>query len=997
MKVNDYKFWKGRIETAPDDSTGAFDKFVQGSRNMDQEPRNMYNQGSSVDHAVRTIDPVQDSGNKIEEVLKAYGRYRGSRKGKRPMKFKNFFELYATENFADGGQAGQLVQPNDDGSRPGYAGDKSLEPGGKKTVGIGKEPGIIKVSTRSSDKIKYVINYTDNEGNRKKFMSTESFKNITEAKKERNKKINFFEKQLNIPEGKLLDETYTTRRNNINLLPKNKKNYISLTELRTLLGPMAKDMRAVGGSKDTVVAKASAKLLNQTKITSKNGADYFFYKKPTDKELNLLKTYVDARPIQKDMFERIKNLQKDKYTDKILKDGKLPMNADGVLDNKFLNHVSKNYGTLDKYVHGLVRYTQALDGQTIIGLNDSILSDGKFKTNKKIANKIVNVFLETPYGSSNASQNTIKKAVYKAAMNDITNELGNTETTFENFKNKIRSKINNDFKLKGKGIEIDELIGVSTSFRNKTAPYAVFTQLATKELNQGVLKDYQKVVSNYTAKLKNEINKNSKFVDGKWFHSAEAKNIVNNFNTKILPNLKNIDQLKETSFSLPELTLGSPTDKTLGGTKGRLNTLEKAGLNFKEFYKQEGFGYTMPEGSVTQKEILGDKKVQANLLKKLDKNTSKALFSFMKRNGIKCNLANGINCGQPEAYVKSINELKAKAAAGDKKAAEQLVKVTKGMSKGGTLLRSLIGPGAILFEPVYEGVVAANKVLDGKPLNQAWAESYLSYLDSERVDPKTLERNEMLYRQIEGPERKVKGGQGTVRDTINIDAPGASKLRPLFAAEDTMAAFQKAKADKEKVFQTRGVDRIDIRDKAAADIRDMRKTGSVNFAKQIINDPATQKALSDAQEYIAAKRGAASSVAQSAQADEQRRKKAMKAEGMLTIEDDAKNELQDIGDYYGQGYTPFGLNKLFEEFGVQNPGYGIEKVGPATGKYNEAQGLQDFLNSMRMQQVADAGGVANLAGGGIAGLSGGDKSGRPPESGPASQGLRSLYKNGRKL
>ena len=73
---------------------------------MDQEPRNMYNQGSSVDHAVRTIDPVQDSGNKIEEVLKAYGRYRGSRKGKRPMKFKNFFELYATENFAEGGQAG---------------------------------------------------------------------------------------------------------------------------------------------------------------------------------------------------------------------------------------------------------------------------------------------------------------------------------------------------------------------------------------------------------------------------------------------------------------------------------------------------------------------------------------------------------------------------------------------------------------------------------------------------------------------------------------------------------------------------------------------------------------------------------------------------------------------------------------------------------------------------------------------------------------------------
>jgi len=83
--------------------------------------RNMYNQGSSVDHAVRTVDPVQDSGNKIEEVLKAYGRYRGSRKGKRPMKFKNFFELYSTENFATGGSAGQLVSNTVDGSRPGYS------------------------------------------------------------------------------------------------------------------------------------------------------------------------------------------------------------------------------------------------------------------------------------------------------------------------------------------------------------------------------------------------------------------------------------------------------------------------------------------------------------------------------------------------------------------------------------------------------------------------------------------------------------------------------------------------------------------------------------------------------------------------------------------------------------------------------------------------------------------------------------------------------------
>ena len=71
----------------------------------------------------------------------------------------------------------------------------------------------------------------------------------------------------------------------------------------------------------------------------------------------------------------------------------------------------------------------------------------------------------------------------------------------------------------------------------------------------------------------------------------------------------------------------------------------------------------------------------------------------------------------------------------------------------------------------------------------------------------------------------------------------------------------------------------------------------------------------------------------------------------------------------------------------------------------EAQAISVFFyvgvyggkEGIKMQTIADAGGVANLAGGGIAGLSGGDKSGRPPESGPASQGLRSLIKNGRKL
>ncbi len=55
-----------------------------------------------------------------------------------------------------------------------------------------------------------------------------------------------------------------------------------------------------------------------------------------------------------------------------------------------------------------------------------------------------------------------------------------------------------------------------------------------------------------------------------------------------------------------------------------------------------------------------------------------------------------------------------------------------------------------------------------------------------------------------------------------------------------------------------------------------------------------------------------------------------------------------------------------------------------------------FQEQDALQRIADAGGVANLAGGGIAKLAG-VSSGPPPESGPNSQGLQGLMKRVKKL
>ena len=87
----------------------------------------------------------------------------------------------------------------------------------------------------------------------------------------------------------------------------------------------------------------------------------------------------------------------------------------------------------------------------------------------------------------------------------------------------------------------------------------------------------------------------------------------------------------------------------------------------------------------------------------------------------------------------------------------------------------------------------------------------------------------------------------------------------------------------------------------------------------------------------------------------------------------------------------------------------MQRTQPGIGdtKYNEDaayQEIRDVINkniderirSQQMQRIADAGGVANLAGGGIAKLTGVD-SGPPPSSGPNSQGLPGLLKRVRNL
>jgi len=102
----------------------------------------------------------------------------------------------------------------------------------------------------------------------------------------------------------------------------------------------------------------------------------------------------------------------------------------------------------------------------------------------------------------------------------------------------------------------------------------------------------------------------------------------------------------------------------------------------------------------------------------------KGLISFMKELGIKCQLSNGVNCMDPRAYQKSLNELSEKATQGDQAAKTTLSKFGNKVATAGRFIKGALGPLAIATEIALEGGIALNKTLnEGVPIKQAFADS----------------------------------------------------------------------------------------------------------------------------------------------------------------------------------------------------------------------------------------------------------------------------------
>jgi transposase len=169
---------------------------------------------------------------------------------------------------------------------------------------------------------------------------------------------------------------------------------------------------------------------------------------------------------------------------------------------------------------------------------------------------------------------------------------------------------------------------------------------------------------------------------------------------------------------------------------------------------------------------------------------------------------------------------------------------------------------------------------------------------------------------------------------------------------------------------------------------------------QIDKEAEIAKEMAKGEEFAMAERGRRMIIPQSAQADAQRLKQ--REEERLALFPDlqfANPSNQEIDQILKE-------QRVFSPFTL---GFGMQQKQPGIGdtKYNKEQAyneIRDLINkrvdesvrAQQLQNIATAGGIANLAGGGIAKMAG-VSSGPPPESGPNSQGLQGLMKRVRNL
>jgi hypothetical protein len=349
------------------------------------------------------------------------------------------------------------------------------------------------------------------------------------------------------------------------------------------------------------------------------------YKKPTAEQIETMKEYHLRRGakygVSKATADRMKLFHNDPKLRNYVRNGKL-----------IPDELLKEYGvTRNEAAQSTFRLAQAYNGKKFVNVDVGI------PKNRSAGKKLFEEIDKAPFG------NPYKMAQYKEALNTITEGIGDKyfeTTTFENMKREARRILQKekievfDPTIKGsKGINVNELTGVTASSRNKSFPYSQFINLMEGNLNTKAYAGFNKQFEKYEKDLQNEIAKGNKGNPNKII--KEYKNYTKDF----LGGLEDVDKAQIEKLGLPELSLKDPTE--LYGKK-RTSQLLSQGLDLPGSYKELGYSIKVPKGTATLKEFINNPDVRNKAIQMIGDLACGARAKAM--NGGRINFSEGSDC-----------------------------------------------------------------------------------------------------------------------------------------------------------------------------------------------------------------------------------------------------------------------------------------------------------------------------------------------------------------
>ncbi len=358
---------------------------------------------------------------------------------------------------------------------------------------------------------------------------------------------------------------------------KESKGLIRRKELAKLLDVDNDYLRAIAKSskgKPNIRYKIFQDILGDVKriyrpITGQNEG---FYKKPTASQIEAFKKNIRSSTILPVMQERVNAFLNNKKFMKMLK-------KDNLTDPNFLDKTKKIFPKLDltdqKLADGVLYIARGSKGDEFIGTT--------IKKNLPLHKRLIKQFEESKWG------NPLHAAAYKFARTEIDQQLGNKEGTFREYQRKLSQAFKDAGFKDLKNYEVDEIVGASIGGKQQFAPYSVFSRYLTSTINAGPAAAYQGALSRASTEL-------TGIIDEFGSNSNQAINFVKDFNkNKAAPfEAKHGVKAARLDLRMPEQVFG----------KKRFAELGTIGEQMTDVVKQKGFGFKLPEGSLTQKELL---------------------------------------------------------------------------------------------------------------------------------------------------------------------------------------------------------------------------------------------------------------------------------------------------------------------------------------------------------------------------------------------------------